>query len=49
MDDLSVSGDIVACCDQYVVHVYKDFGGVAHFHFSEHAIHGSLEGGQGVG
>ncbi len=34
--------------DEDVVHVDEQLVGVAHLHFSEHVVHGSLEGGWGV-
>ncbi len=49
MDDLLVAWLVVAGGDEDVVHVDEQFGRVAHFHFSEHAVHGALEGRGGVG
>ncbi len=37
--------NVVTSGDQYVVHVDEELSGVAHLHFSEHAVHGSLECG----
>jgi len=49
VDDLSVACQIVVGGDEDVVHVDEQLIWVAHLHFSEHAVHGSLEGGWGVG
>ncbi len=49
MDDLLVLVDVVAGGNQDVIHIDEEFSGVAHLHFLEHVVHGSLEGGQGVG
>ncbi len=49
VDNLSVVYQVITCSDEDVVHVDEEFGRVAHLHFSEHAVHGALEGSGGVG
>ena len=40
---------VVAGGNEDVIHIDEQFCWVLHFHFSEHAVHVSLEGGGGVG
>ena len=49
MDYLSVSGKVSASGDEYIVHIYEEFGGVLVGETSEHAIHCAGECCRGVG
>jgi len=49
MDDLLVVCLVVAGGDEDVIHVDEQFSQITHLHFSEHVVHGVLEGCGGIG
>jgi len=49
MDYLLVSGEVSPSSDEYIVHIYEEFGGVFVGEVLEHTIHCMGEGCGGVG